>query len=201
MAAMMKNVVKLQRSLVLAVLGVLTLGASVFAGEPTAFELVKEGNDHVGRDARGRVVQIRSEKSVGTLVPNIWYVVFYDPDATAMASEVKFAAGKKVAVKRPTRLLEPITGAHKQLDTTKFKLDSDKAIEIAKNEPLLKNLTLTATQLWLEGFGDVRQPVWKVRLWAAKLRKPSDTVDIGDLYISAEDGNIVKNDLKIHRVD
>lgn len=201
MPAMMKNVVKLQRSLILAVFGILTLTCAAFAGEPTAFELIKEGNDHVGRDARGRVVQIRSEKSVGTLVPNIWYVVYYDPDATAMASEVKFAAGKKVAVKRPTRLLEPITGAHKQLDTAKFKLDSDKAIEIARNEPLLKNLTLTSTQLWLEGFGDVRQPVWKVRLWAAKLRKPTDTVDIGELYISTEDGSIVKNDLKIHKVD
>jgi hypothetical protein len=201
MDVMTMNLTMMKRSLILIAVGLLALSRAASAGEPTAFELVKEGNDHVGRDARGRVVQIRSEKSVGTLVPNIWYVVYYDPDATAMASEVKFAAGKKVAVKRPTRLLEPITGAHKQLDSTKFKVDSDKVIEIAKNEPLLKNLTLTSTQLWLEGFGDVRQPVWRVRLWATKLRKPTDTVDIGELYISTEDGNIVKNDLKINRVD
>jgi hypothetical protein len=171
------------------------------AGEPTAFELVKEGNDHVGRDARGRVVQIRSEKSVGSLIPNIWYVVYYDPDATAMASEVKFAAGQKVAVKRPSRFLEPVSGAHRELNKEKFKVDSDKVIEIAKNEPLLKNLTLTATQLWLEGFGPDRLPVWRVRLWAAKLRRPEVAVDIGELFISAEDGSIVKNELKIQRVD
>jgi hypothetical protein len=174
---------------------------SARAGEPTAFELVKEGNDHVGRDARGRVVQIRSEKSVASLVPNIWYVVYFDPDATALATEVKFAAGKKVAVKRPGRFLEPVSKSHLELDKEKFKIDSDKAIEIAKNEPLLKNLTLTSTQLWLEGFGPNRLPVWKVRLWAAKLRRPSDTAEIGDLYISAEDGSIAKNDLKISRVD
>jgi hypothetical protein len=195
---MTKNMTKFSLGLIL---GVLALSRAAVAGEPTAFELVREGNDHVGRDARGRVVQIRSEKSVGTLIPNIWYVVYYDPDATAMASEVKFAAGKKVSVKRPSRLLEPISGAHKELDKTKFKVDSDKAINIAKAEPLLKNLTLTATQLWLEGFGPDRQPVWRVRLWAQKLRNQSQTADIGELIISAEDGRIVKNDLKIGRVD
>ena len=182
-------------------LGALAVSRGAFGAEPTAFELVREGNDHVGRDARGRVVQIRSEKSVGTLIPNIWYVVYFDPDATAMASEVKFAAGKKVSVKRPSRLLEPISGAHRELDKSKFKVDSDKAIDIAKSEPLLKNLTLTSTQLWLEGFGPDRQPVWRVRLWAQKLRKPSDTADIGEVYISTADGTVLKNDLKIGRVD
>src|ERR1043165_3569224 len=120
MRPMMKNIFKF--SLLLSV-ATLALSHAALAAEPTAFELVREGNDHVGRDARGRVVQIRSEKSVGTLIPNIWYVVYFDPDATAMASEVKFAAGKKVSVKRPSRLLEPITGGHKELDKTKFKVD------------------------------------------------------------------------------
>lgn len=170
------------------------------AGEPTAFDLVKEGNRHLGEEAKGRVVQIRSEKSVGGLTPNIWFVVYYDPDATAKATEIKFAAGTKVSVKRPARVLEPITGAHRELPKEKLKLDSDKAIEIAKNEPLIKNLTLTNTQLTLErGEGD--QPVWKVRLWAAKIRRPSDTVNIGEIHLSAEDGKVVKNDLKPGRLD
>src|SRR6266498_4462396 len=85
------------------------------AAEPTAFDLVKEGNRHLGEEAKGRVVQIRSEKSVGGLTPNIWFVVYYDPDATAKATEIKFAAGTKVAVKRPARVFEPFTGAHREL--------------------------------------------------------------------------------------
>jgi hypothetical protein len=170
------------------------------AGEPTAFDLVKEGNRHLGEDAKGRVVQIRSEKSVGGLTPNIWFVVYYDPDATAKATEIKFAAGTKVSVKRPARVLEPITGAHLELPKDKLKIDSDKAIEIAKNDPLIKNLTLTNTELKLErGEGD--QPVWKVKLWAAKIRKPSDTVNIGEIHLSAEDGKVMKMDLKPGRVD
>src|SRR5213075_2082799 len=149
-------------------------GVSLFANaaEPTAFELIKEGNRHLGEDAKGRVVQIRSEKSVGGLTPNIWFVVYYDPDATAKATEVKFAAGTKVSVKRPARILEPITRSHRELPREKLKVDSNKAIEIAKNDPLLKNLTLTNTELKLErGEGDL--PVWKVKLWASKIRKPA----------------------------
>ena len=170
------------------------------AGEPTAFDLVKEGNRHLGEEAKGRVVQIRSEKSVGGLTPNIWFIVYYDPDATAKATEIKFAAGTKVSVKRPPRVLEPIMGSHRELPKEKLKIDSDKAIEIAKNEPLIKNLTLTNTQLTLER-GEDDQPVWKVKLWAAKIRKPSDTVNIGEIHISAEEGKVVKNDLKPGRVD
>ena len=170
------------------------------AAEPTAFELIKEGNRHVGEEAKGRVVQIRSEKSIGSMMPNIWYVVYYDPDATAKATEVKFAAGTKVSVKRPARILEPISRSHRELAKERLKIDSDKAIQIAKSDPLLKNVTLTNTEMRLErGEGD--QPVWKVKLWAAKIRKPSETVNIGEIHISAEDGKVVKSDLKPGRVD
>jgi hypothetical protein len=176
------------------------LSAPLFAmgAEATAFDLVKEGNRHIGEEAKDRVVEIRSEKSVGSLVPNIWYIVYYDPDATAKATEVKFGAGKKLSVKRPARVLEFATG-NTELPKDKLKVDSDKAINIAKKEPLLNNLTLTATQLKLERWEG--EPVWKVRFWAAKLREPSKTVDIGEIFVDAADGKVVKNDLHINRVD
>ena len=84
-----------------------------------------------------------------------------------------------------------------------MKIDSDKAIETVKKDPQLDKLTLTATQLWLghTPWQSDDLPIWKVRVWAAKLRKPADSVDIGDLYISAEDGKVVRNDLHIDRID
>ena len=100
------------------------------AGEPTAFELIKLGNDYVGKDARDKVVQIRSEKSIGSLTPTIWFVVYYDVDASFKATEVKFEAGKKAAVKRPWRMLEYVK-ADKVFDKAKLKVDSDAAIKIA----------------------------------------------------------------------
>lgn len=169
------------------------------AGEPTAYDLVKEGNKHVGEDARDRIVQIRSEKSVGTMTPNIWHIVFYDPDASLKATEVTFAGGKKQSVKRPTRLLEPITGSHKQMDKSKLKVDSDRAIETAIKDPLLKNLKLTNTQLWLERSDE--GPRWKVRLWAQRVHDTTRTAEIGQVYVSAEDGKVIERDLHINRAD
>ena len=169
------------------------------ADEPTAFELAKEGNQYVGVQSKDKVVQIRSEKSIGTLTPNIWFVVYYDPDATFKATEVKFGAGKKLKVARPLRVIEHGMGEDKVFESSKLKTDSDKAIKIATAEPLLKSLTLKATQLWLQR-GEAG-PVWKVRLWAAKLNNPTKDVDIGDVYISTADGKVTRTDLHINRVD
>lgn len=166
---------------------------TALAADPTAFELAKMGNQYVGVESKDKVVQIRSEKSVGTLVPSIWYVVYYDPNATLKAVEVKFGAGQKMDVSHPLRLLEPITGEDRVLDRTKLKVDSDQAMKIALAEPLLKNLTLKATEFWLR-HGDLG-PEWRVKLWAAKLKDPSDDADVGVVDISAADGSVVKVDL------
>ncbi|MEW6161094.1 MAG: hypothetical protein AB1813_27005 [Verrucomicrobiota bacterium] len=173
---------------------------STQAADLTAFELIKEGNRYVGEQAKDKVVQIRSEKSIGSLTPTIWYVVYYDPTATLKAVEVKFGAGKMLSVKRPLRLIEPVTGGDRPLDREKLKIDSDKALKIALKEPLLENLSVKASALKLER-GENDEPVWNVRLWAAKLRRPNDLADIGEIFLSADDGKVISNKLKIDRVD
>jgi len=180
---------------------VVSSGLGVLADDKdlTAYQLVKEGNRHVGEEARDKVVQIRSEKSIGSLTPTIWYVVYYDLDATAKATEVKFGAGQKLAVKRPARVFELAGKAHLPMDREKLKIDSDKALDTAIKEPLLKNLKLLASRMTLERWEE--QPTWKVRLWAAKLRNPNKDADIGDIFISAETGKVLKTDLHIDRVD
>jgi hypothetical protein len=170
------------------------------AGDPTAFDLVKEGDKYVGDQAKDRVVQIRSEKSIGSLTPNIWYVVYFDPTATLHATEVKFGGGRMMEVKRPMRLLEPVTGGDKTLDRKELKVDSDRALAIALKEPLLNGLNIKATQFWLE-HGDHRSPVWRIRLWAAKLGDPNKMADIGEIVISTNDGNVVRSDLHPKSVD
>lgn len=179
----------------------------VWAAEPTAFELIKEGNRYIGEQSRDKVVQIRSEKSVASTVPNIWFVAFYDPTATLKATEVKFGAGKMLSVKRPMRLLE-IAGADRPLDREKLKVDSDEAIRAAVAEPLLKNIKVTATQLKLErvsqgvlGMDSSGEAAWKVKVWAAKIRDPRREANIGEVWVGAEDGKVVKTDLHLNRLD
>jgi len=185
----------------------LALQWSAQAAEPTAFALITEGNRYVGEQAKDKIVQLRSEKSIGTLTPTIWYVVYYDTTATLKAVEVKFGAGKMLTVKRPMRLLEPVFGGDTPLDRDRLKIDSDEAVKIALKEPLLQNLKMTATQLKLEKAGEGvlgtegGQAVWRVKLWAAKLRNPTKDADIGEVWVAALDGKIAKNDLHINRVD
>jgi hypothetical protein len=181
------------------IIAYLAFSIAARGAEPTAFDLVKEANKYVGEQAKDKLVQLHSEKSVGSLSPSIWFVVLYDPTATLKAVEVKFGAGKMLDVKRPMRLLEPVTGADAPLDKTKLKIDSDKAIKTALKEPLLQNIKPTATQLKLERVGG--EPVWKVKIWAAKLRQPTRDADVGEVWISADDGKVQKSDLHINRVD
>jgi hypothetical protein len=178
---------------------VMTMAHLAVAGDLTAFQLIKEGNQYLGEQSKDKVVAIHSEKSVGSLTPNIWFVVYYDPDAPLKAVEVKFGGGQKMNVSRPWRLLEPVTGEDKILDRSKLKVDSNKALQIASEHPLVKNLTLRASQFWLlHGSSD---PVWKVKLWAAKLRHPNDDADVGVVFISAVDGSVTKTDLHPNSVD
>jgi len=176
------------------------LGAWVAGGaEPTAFELIKEGNRSLGEQSKDKVLEIHSDKSVASLTPNIWYVVYFDPDATSKRAEVKFGAGRQMGIKHNWRPLGGGGSVDKLLDLKKLKIDSDHAIKIATAEHLLDKLTIKASQLWLENSGAA--PIWKVRLWAAKLNKPDATVDIGEIFISAESGEVVKSDLRINKVD
>jgi uncharacterized membrane protein YkoI len=180
---------------------VLTLGAlttSVSAADMTAFELAKEGDRYLGEQSKGKVVQIHSEKSVAGLVPTVWYITYYDPDTTFKSTEIKFGAGRKLDQKRPWRMIEQVRG-EKVLPKEKLKIDSDQAIKIATTEPLLEKLKLTATKLELELRDG--EPVWNVEIWAQKLRNPAKDANLGDVFINATDGKVVKVDLHINRVD
>lgn len=196
----MKLMTPLMKStFVLAALAFCGLCQAVSAGEPTALQLIKDANEYVGKDVKDKVVQIRSEKSIGSLVPNIWYVVFYDHDATFKTTEVKFGAGQKLDLKHPMRQPFAYVNDKNLLDQKTITVDSDKAIKIATAEPMLNKLTIRATQLWLEKVDNV--DTWRVRLWAQKLRHPDADANIGDVFISAADGKVVKSDWHIDRVD
>jgi len=175
-----------------------SLPMALVAG-PQAFELVRLGDQYVGIQSKDQVVQIRSDKSIASLTPDIWHVVYYDPDATFKAVEVKFGGGEKMDVSHPGRVLELVSDDKRPLDPTKLVVDSDQALKIATAQPILKNLALKASQLWLE-HGDLG-PQWRIKLWAAKLKDPNDRAEIGAVVLSANDGSLIKVDIHPGRVD
>jgi len=182
-------------------LGLVTAAAlgTAKGAEATAFELVKEGNKHIGEQSKDRVVQIRSEKSVGSVTPNIWTIVYYDEFATMKATEVKFGGGKLMAVKRPLRLVAAVTDKDSDFDPKRLKVDSDKALQTALAAEILKNLTVTASEMKMERYQE--SPVWKIKLWVAKIKNPKKDVEIGEIFVDAETGKVIKLDVKPQKAD
>jgi hypothetical protein len=174
--------------------------ASASSSGATALALAKEGNRYVGEQAKDKLVQIRSEKSVNGTTPSVWYVVFYDPTAALKATEVKFANGQMVDVKRPLRLLEATSDRSEPLDRSKIKIDSDKALQTALDQPALQNTKPTASELRLDR-GEANSPIWRVELWGPKANDSADDVSLGTVTISAEDGKVMKTDLKANKAD
>jgi hypothetical protein len=183
----------------LAILAGSIMAFAAQAAEPTAFELIKEGNRYVGEDAKDKVVQIRSEKSIGGLTPSTWWIVYYDVDARMKATEVRFDGGKKSDVQRPFRLFERASSYKNLMDRSKLKIDSNEALKIAQKDGLLDRVKLTNSKMLIEKWEDM--PVWKITFWAERARETSKTVDIGQIFVNAEDGKVVHRDLHINRVD
>ena len=116
------------------------LGAGVAGGvEPTALGLIKEGNRFVGEQSKDKVLDIHSDKSVASLTPNVWYVVYFDPDTPFKRVEVKFGAGQQMGVKREMHPFGGMGSLDKVMDPKKLKIDSDRALKTATAEPCSRN--------------------------------------------------------------
>jgi hypothetical protein len=176
----------------------LAIASHAMARNLTAFELIKAGDRYVGFESKDKVLQIHSEKSEGSLTPDIWRVVYYDPSAGSKMVEVKFEGGKEMDVSHPARPFLMPAHANNILSKSMLNVDSDKALSIAKSQPVLKNLKLRTSQLTLDHSDE--GPVWKIQLWAAKQNNPYKEADLGMIILSANDGSVVKNSLHPNRV-
>ena len=172
----------------------LGLGAARIAlAGPTALELIKRGDDYVGIQSKDKVVEIYSDKSVASLEPNIWHVVYYDPTVFSRTVQVKFEAGQETAVSHPMRPFQLPAKPDQVINLSDVNVDSNRAVEIAASQPMLNGLKLRYSKLSLQE-GE-NGPDWKVELWSAKISDPTKDADVGAVYISAGDGSVVRSDL------
>jgi len=165
---------------------------------PTALNLANKGNDYVSVLSKDKIVRIVSDKSAVNLTPEVWHVVYYDPDTPLKCIEVKFGGGQEVDVSHPFHPFQLPASGGEILDKSQLKIDSDRALNIAASQQLVRSLTLKSAKLTLT-HSDIG-PVWKVQLWAAKLNEPAREADLGTVTVSAEDGAVLKSDLHPGRV-
>jgi len=173
--------------------------AQIALADETALNLIKKGNDYVGMPSRDKVLEIYSDKSIGSLSPNVWYVVYYDPTVAFKAVEVKFGAGQEMEVSHSIQPFRLPARERDVMDSAQMSVDSDRALAIAQSQPLLKNLTLRSSRMTLER-GD-SGPAWRIQLFAAGVNDPSKEADIGTVVLSATDGSVIKADLNPARAD
>jgi hypothetical protein len=167
--------------------------ARMASADPTALDLVKKGDDYVGVQSKDKVVQIYSEKSVASLTPNLWHVLYYDPDVFFKTTEVKFGAGQEMGISHPMHVFKLPATPDQIINMSMLKVDSDRALEIASSQPLLKGLTLRFSTLTLVKVDGV--PTWKVELWAAKVNDATKDASVGTVSISAVDRSVLNIDL------
>ena len=132
-----------------------------------------------------------TERSQGEPVPNTWRLGFFDSTAALKVTELKFRDGKKIDTSQPFAVLERYN-AGKAFDRKKLKIDSNKALQLAMEDPMLKGLTLRMSEIKLQ---TTDGPFWQIHLWVGRIRRPSDMADAGQIFISAEDGKVIKRDL------
>jgi hypothetical protein len=165
--------------------------------EPTAFDLAKEGNRYVGEQAKDKIVQIRSERSIGSLTPKVWYVIYFDPTATFKSVEVKFAGGKMIDVKRPLRMIEMIGTLRSRWITTSSRSIPTRRSRRHWQEPILKDIKVKSVEAKLENTST--GPVWRLKLWAEKMNG-RDVTDIGKMSVTADDGKVIEKDIHLNRL-
>jgi hypothetical protein len=91
---------------ILTTMAVASAVQAAVADSPTAFQLLKSGNQYVGVQSKDKIVQIRSDQSVGGITPETWYVVYYDPGTVFKADQVRFDNGQETEISHPGRVLE-----------------------------------------------------------------------------------------------
>ena len=163
------------------------------AGAPSVFALIKEANKDLDEICRDSIVEIRGDKSAGDAIPTKWHLVFFNPTAKLKATEFIFQSGRKISKTDPWRVLE-VLRADNVIPKAKLKIDSDAAFQIIATNQLMEGVTLKMSEVRLELKNAT--PVWQIQLWAAKHRNPRDLADLGKIFISAETGDVIKNELQ-----
>jgi len=185
----------------LALILFLTLGHAVAAPEQanpkTAFQLVKDGDAMLAPKARDQILNIRSEPSEHGLVPTTWYILYRDVDTLFDSRELHFHNNRLEGVKKPKRLQQPFQGEEQVIPARWRKVDSDKVLEIVAGVNLVKDINLHSSQMWLQW--EQGQAVWKVRLWGEH-RSDGKPVELGEVYVSPETGEVMLVDLSSRRL-
>jgi hypothetical protein len=98
--------------------------------------------------------------------------------------------------------LAEIGNAHvSEAASGRVEMDSHEALQGAVEQPALQRVRVRSVEMNLEraGFGDFRDhPVWVIRMWADRPDRPG-LVDGGEMVLLADDGSVIRSNLRLGR--
>ena len=180
--------------------------------QPTAKKAGEMANAQVNKGGDNRVIRLEGENSDSDLRPRQWDVIVYDPTRTNHGTAVRIKDGVAISLAPSVRMFDDASWGHfgrnftgydigEVINLKRWKLDSTDAVAKVTAMPGVTAVQITAVKLTLSKLsdGDVA-PVWQVKIKGRLRADPRRELWIGSVELSAETGEILKNNINIERL-
>jgi serine/threonine protein kinase len=149
--------------------------------------------DLLGPDGHAPLLRIRGRRDPGQLTPTTWTFEFFDPHAAGHAQIVSVRDHRVVDHgERVTDIISPYTKANILPADI---IDSIQALDIAQQQ--IPGVQVSSSEFALSQEKN-SAPFWTVTLWARNAQ--AEEVELGDLVMLAEKGDVISNHLQPERL-
>jgi len=147
----------------------------------------------IGENGHAPLLKIRGKRAPGKLIPPTWTFDFFDPTAVGRSRMVSVTDHRVLNDgERLSLFITPYTEANILPADI---IDSSQALQIAQQ--LVPTLAVSSSEFYLAQDKN-HAPSWNVTLWT---RNPAgDEVELGNVVILAEKGDVILNTLKPERI-
>ena len=190
----------------------MTLTAAQAADVPTAKKALELANAKFQSGSQNQVIRMEGAETDSDLRPRQWDVTFYDSNRANNGTVIRVKDGVVISIggamrivddARWSRFFRNFSGydAAEVFNLARWKLDSTDALAKVAALPGMNNVQITDAKMVLKKLsdGDV-PPIWQVRVKARSRSKPSLEAWVGGAELSAETGEILKNEIHLARL-
>lgn len=166
--------------------------SSICLSGTTAFQAKSAAAQIVKKEARNNLIEIYSPRS-GTDTEFQWRVSFWDPDLEKVIV-VLVRDGRAVDISNDyegsflDKFSEREFSGQDVIDPIYLQIDSDRALEIALQDEIIKSQPIDAVEFRLEKDHPTVLPVWRIKFFSHDSETEQQTAEIN---ISADSGEIL----------
>lgn len=190
----------------------LSLSVAQAGNVPAAKKALEIATVKFAAGSTNQAIRLEGSFSDSDLQPRQWDVTFYDAKRSNKGAVVRVKDGAAISIgsavrivdsARSDELLRNVTGYDPKevINLKRWKFDSTEVLTKIGAQAGMDKVQITDVKMELQKLsdGDVA-PVWSVRVKARLRSQPSHEGWIGSVVLSAETGEILKNDTNIDKL-